>query len=120
MKMLNIGLRGGLHKTNSFFFCMVDWIGLDWIKVCVLVQSSPIRTASSFAVSHIGCRRIVPSVDGVFGPASSDIAVLNSREIRSDPSSTYSLVQVDGVLAGHHVGDGRTGLLAGLDVGHFC
>ena len=38
---------------------------------------------------------------------------------RSDPSSTYSLMQVDGVLAGHHVGDGRTGLLAGLDVGHF-
>lgn len=36
-------------------------------------------------------------------------------------SSTYSLVQVDGVLAGDNVGDGRTSLLAGgLDgAGHF-
>jgi hypothetical protein len=28
-------------------------------------------------------------------------------------------VQVDGVLAGHHIGDGRAGLLASVDVGHF-
>lgn len=38
-------------------------------------------------------------------------------------SSTYSLVHVDGVLAGDNVGDGRTGLpaLGGLDgAGHFC
>ena len=34
--------------------------------------------------------------------------------------STYPLVQVDGVLARHHVGDGRAGLLAGVDVGHLC
>lgn len=36
--------------------------------------------------------------------------------------STYSLVHVDGVLAGHHIGDGRAGLLAGLvdGAGHFC
>lgn len=36
-------------------------------------------------------------------------------------SSTYSLVHVDGVLAGDNVGDGRTSLLAGgLDgAGHF-
>ena len=34
--------------------------------------------------------------------------------------STYSLVQVDGVLAGDNVGNGRSLLLAGgLDVGHF-
>lgn len=34
--------------------------------------------------------------------------------------STYSLVQVDGVLAGDNVGDGRALLLAGgLNVGHF-
>lgn len=33
--------------------------------------------------------------------------------------STYSLVQVDGVLARHHIGDGRA-LVAGLDVGHLC
>ena len=35
--------------------------------------------------------------------------------------STYSLVHVDGVLAGDNVGDGRASLLAGLDGGgHFC
>lgn len=34
-------------------------------------------------------------------------------------SSTYSLVQVDGVLAGDNVGNGRALLLLGLDVGHF-
>jgi hypothetical protein len=28
-------------------------------------------------------------------------------------------VQVNGVLAGHHVGDSRTLLLAGLNVGHI-
>lgn len=33
-------------------------------------------------------------------------------------SSTYALVQVDGVLAGHNVVDGR--LLTGGWVGHFC
>lgn len=33
--------------------------------------------------------------------------------------STYALVQVDGVLAGHHVGDSRA-LSVGLDVGHLC
>ena len=34
-------------------------------------------------------------------------------------SLTYPLVQVNGVLAGHHVGDSRTLLLAGLNVGHI-
>ena len=33
--------------------------------------------------------------------------------------STYPLVQVDGVLARHHIGDGRA-VLAGLGVGHLC
>lgn len=39
---------------------------------------------------------------------------------KQERGSTYPLVQVDGVLARHHVGDGRAGLLAGLDVGHLC
>lgn len=41
--------------------------------------------------------------------------------IKCNASKTYSLVQVDGELAGDNVGDGRSRLLAGgLDVGHFC
>jgi hypothetical protein len=34
-------------------------------------------------------------------------------------ASTYPLVEVDGVLARHHVGDSRAGLLAGVCGGHF-
>jgi hypothetical protein len=48
---------------------------------------------------------------------------LCAKEIKSKgpASSTYSLVHVDGILAGDNVGDGRTSLLAGgLDgAGHF-
>ena len=60
-------------------------------------------------------------------PPHTAVPVLRPRHVDADIQrdafgSTYSLVQVDGVLAGDHVGDGRTGLLAGgLDVaGHFC
>ena len=45
---------------------------------------------------------------------------IENSQVEYSVFSTYSLVQVDGVLAGDNVGDGRTLLLAGgLDVGHF-
>lgn len=34
--------------------------------------------------------------------------------------STYPLVEVDGVLARHHILDGGAGLLAGVCGGHCC
>lgn len=45
--------------------------------------------------------------------------IVAGKGARWGSGSTYPLVQVDGVLARHHVGDGRAALLAGLDVGHL-
>jgi hypothetical protein len=96
-EMLNCGLRGGLHKTNSFFCAPA---GRDRIDASCGI---PQRCAGQCAVSN------------VFRPSSR-----SNLHRQGESSSTYPLVQVDGVLAGHHVGEGRTGLLAGLDVaGHF-
>lgn len=97
----------------------VDFIKLIlsfFVDVCVGRVNGILPHASS-AVSHIGgCRRIAHLLCVLCSPSMPPDRFAGLGSDRS----TYSLVQVDGVLARHHVGDGRTGLLAGLDVGHFC
>lgn len=106
-----------------------------WVSDLIPEDRSRTSPSAADSSSHTRLFRDVPiccspSMPQGFGSARSQKVGrfidrgLCAKEIRNKglASSTYSLVQVDGVLAGDNVGDGRTGLpaLGGLDgAGHF-
>lgn len=122
-----IGHRGGLHKTNSSFF-VAHRIAASFL-VCFALLCFPSLVLYAFLelVFPFGCPKsssfsqlCSPSIPPVSRNSQGFLVDFAKRSTNVDRTcSTYSLVQVDGVLAGDNVGNGRALLLLGLDVGHF-
>lgn len=125
-----IGHRGGLHKTNSSFF-VAQRIAASFLSplcfalfsfsgiICLPRIGIPLRLSQNRASFSQFCV-LRPYLSGIEKYSQGVWSIsLNDRQNADRTSSTYSLVQVDGVLAGDNVGDSRALLLLGLDVGHF-